>query len=580
MSKSHSNEQKQQTAKPSVETHVPQEEEQFEQGRIQVPTLGLGQSNTTPLKQSTMLRLQRTMGNAAAQRAIQRRKATTNTIAPPPVHSAPAGLIQREGNDYQTHIEGSTTAAADNAGNVAAGEASDHTLPSLDVDLDHAASRQAYFRNQMVSHLNTGMHGYYSDLRETHAYKTMEKQLNGYMKDIPAMTKANNAYNTFVPSANVAVKGMQRHFALQDQLGFEDDTNFENQMTPQQREALQKTIRDNPELLSRTQSVNQKQSELEQARTTLRGHMQGFAAIITGKAIKEVQKTITTNEGEQKKINDKIAKVAKIAGYVQKAATVAAAGAGALAPAAINTAMQDPAKVAAEAARDKTMDKIKSGAGHVNTATGHLATAVTVGMQLYYAKELKDFESKINQAKGELNELKALQAAQELESKLTKLEGAKQAFKNAVEAYDAAIEDRRVAMAAIGAKTDKALVGEKKMKGGSDFVSQVMLYMTSVRENRSLVKNGMDAGSTAKSEIQSARTQLSSHRGSGYQTNRTAYGTSYQYEKTGKDSKVLTKMWSLTLGWLDKAKIEKDLLDKQEASAAKVMGAAGRSGQY
>jgi hypothetical protein len=230
------------------------------------------------------------------------------------------------------------------------------------------------------------------------------------------------------------------------------------------------------------------------------------------------------------------------------------------------------------------MDTIKAGAGHVNTGAGYLAQGVTVAMQLYYAKELKDFESKITQATGELETLQATKAAAELKSKLTLLEQAKEEFKNAVTAYDAAIEDRRTAMAAIASETDKALVGAKGQQKGQDFVGQTLLYMASVRENRSLIGSAMSAGETAKSSIASARTQLGSHRSAEYQTNREAHGTTTRIEelgaKVGPDTEMLSKMSGLTVGWLDKAAVEKKLLDAQEVSAAKVMSAAGRSGAY
>ena len=493
-----------------------------------------------------------------------------------PVRSVSSGtvsrqVIQRKGPTYQSYIKGSASQKADTAGNVAAAGATENILPTIQVPLDHAASRQGFFRQKMVEHLNRGMRGYYGDLKETWAYQSMKTQLDGYIKDIPAMTAAASTYNSFVPNANLATRGMHKHTALQDSLGFDDETDFDKQLTGTQKEALKTAIHDNPALLL-TDSVVAKQEKLDGARTTLHGHLLGYSAIITGKAMKEVQGTITKNEKEQEEINKKIAKVAKIAGYVQKAATYAAAGAGALAKAG--------ASASAAASEASAAEMVKKGAGHVKKGAGHLATAVTVAMQLYYAKELKDFESKINQAKDELNSLKASKSASELASKLKKLEGAKKTYKSAVNEYDEAIQKRRVAMAALASKADEKLVGKKGQAGGQDFVGQVLLYMTSVRENRSLVGNGMTAGSEAKGEISKAMTQLR-HRSKSYQTNAEAHGTVRRVEgDRGPDAQAIYEMNRKTFDWLGKAKEDKDLLDKQEKSAAKVMAAAGQVGKY
>ena len=488
--------------------------------------------------------------------------------SPPAAHSRAKPLMVQRREDYQGSM-GATTYAADVAGNVAAAKAggtSEDILPTINIDLSYSAERQAFFRNKMVEHLNVGMHGYYGDLAKTYAYKSMKAQQDGYLGDVGPLSEASSAYNTFVPTANLAVKGITKHFALQDSLGFEDDADFENQLTGDQKDALKTAILEEPTLLSRTMSVTQKENELNKARGDLRGHLQGYSAIITGKAIAEVKGTVTENQAEQKKINDKIAKAVEIAGYVQKAAELAATGAGAMSKAAAGTLIKAP-------------KNLEEGAGMAATGAGHLGTAVKIGMELYYAKELKDFESKITQAQGDLETLGAIKAKQELTSKLTLLEAAKEGYKNAVDAYENAIQDRRQHMAALAADADKKLVGEKGATGDKDFVGQVMLYMVSVRESRSLISNAQRAGDPATKAVQAAMTQLR-HRSEPYQTNYESHGTIVRREPDGRDEKQLYEMNRNTRAWLGRAEVEKELLDKQEASAKKLMGSVGRGGNY
>jgi len=474
-------------------------------------------------------------------------------------------VIQRQSSDYQHNIiPNSLTQFADNKGNIAQNTNSVYILPTLNIPLDYATKRQNYFRNQILFHFNKGiiLHHDIDSLRKTYVFHSMKKQLDGYIKDVPVLTMANNAYNMFVPNANLALKGMLRHFTLQDILGFENNTNFEKQLTSKQKKELHKTIKNNPELLNHSNSVRQKQQELKAARTMLHAHLQGYEAIIINITMKERKKTVTKNKAEQKKINDKISKITRIASYIQTAITLAASGTKAL------TSTSTSSRI--------TFD-------NANKGVGILSKTISISMQLYHAKELRQFQSKIYQAIDELRTLKELASVHELESKLLKLNGIKETYINAIKAYENAIQDRRLHMIAIATQTDKTLLGKKYLNGvktKQDFISQTLLYMTSVRENRSLIQNAIDSGLTAKKVLKQANFQLYSHRNTGYQTNRLAYTSKKIFENEGPDWRVLKKMDKLTIEWIKKASYEKFFLEKQNSSAKRLMQKMGRGGDY
>lgn len=482
--------------------------------------------------------------------------------------------------DYSDQfIKGGAAEQANTFGeNAATGASQDASLmlPGLRVPLDYAEQRAAWFQQKMAEHKAKGMPGVYGDLENTHAYQTMLNQVKGYVRDTDALRHADDNYTLLVGPANTASKGITKQRAVQGQLGFEDDTDFEKQLTPQQSTALKKTMRDNPQLLAKTQAVELASKSFDDARKSLMGATQEFNAVLTGQVIGGLQAKLQESKDKKEEIEKKIEQVKKYVGYVEtglKVVAMAAAGGpgGVLAPG----GLLGESVAGGEAAPEGGIvtdwpEKVKGYAEKGEKMAGSAEGAVGTAMQLYYQKDLDALNGQITTISTEISVYQEVQAAQQIMGARLNFEAAASSFRTADEKYQAAIEDRRTSYLEIARMADASLNHGKEDKK-HDFVQQVLLYMETCREARSVVGNAQTSAGAASSSLDTA-TDSMQHRRDAYQTNNEASGTVELEEQVGPDEKVIQQMKALTKSWLKNADANKQKLDKQEQSAQKIMG--------
>lgn len=490
-------------------------------------------------------------------------------------------------SDAEQFMPAGTAAVSQEATAGAADSSKADKLPALTIDMSNVQARSDFMVAEMEKHLATGMHGYYGDLKNTWAYKSMKAQLDGYSTELVALPKAELAYNSFVAPANQAVDMYHRMEGIGERVGIDAEMDVSKLLTPQQQTALKNAYQAQPALLSALPSVENKRANFEAKRTALLGHAQSMQKVLIGDAVAQLNAKIKDSQDKKKEIEDKIKRVQEIAGYIQKGASIVAAGAGGVAAMggagsistftvfdSAGTTLQGTLETTSFA--DPTMGTIKSGAGHVGTGAGYLGTAAGIAMELYYAQDLQNLQAKIDSAAAMKDSLEGVSAAAQLDGIKLQFQAAKMEFELAANEYKDAVRDRQIAYAKIAADADKSREG-KAANGGKEDISEIMLYISSVRETFQTMRSGKSAGDTAKSAIDDAF-KATAHRSQGYQTNYEAHGTTQRVESTGgSDYRTLSKMSQSTSGWLAKYEVSIKTLEKQEQQAQRLMGGIGAS---
>ena len=298
-----------------------------------------------------------------------------------------------------------------------------------------------------------------------------------------------------------------------------------------------------------------------------------MAAILTRDVVKKLNSEINDATKEKKEIQEKIEKAEMIAKGIETVGSLMAGGAG------ISEAMH----------AHELAGKIGGAGDAVEAGGGVLGSIVGAGMTLYYEGQMRELDSKITAASGEIKGWGMATEALEPEGKKKLLKGHADAYKDAVQAYEDAIMDRRMAMAKIGAEGDKNN-NKGKPQGKQDNVdSAAMLWVESLMETKVMLDTGITAGNEAKGTIQSVSSQVSEHRNMTWEKIEDIWGNGpgNREGSSAPEIKALGTMGRLTDSWIRGATDLKARIDgavgnakPEEKGAAGTVAKAGFSGQF
>jgi len=400
--------------------------------------------------------------------------------------------------------------------------------------------------------------------------------LNNYIADANQLPKAEQAFNLFVPLANVAARSLVKADTVGAEMGVTTTTDVGARLSSKEKTALRSAMVS--EGLDSRDSVSLKSRNLGVTRNELKAATRDMATVLNDEVIKELRKDVASTTAEKEAIQAKIDKVARYIGYVETGASLIAGGAGALKGA-------TAAAEVAEGVADTTLDTIETGAGHAESGAGIAASVATMGMQLYYADQFAQLDAKIVRMKSEISGWESVNADNAIEAKHLRIKSANDAYRLAVDEYQAAIDGRRAEMARVGTAADKTV----DRRGRDQDASQTVLWMTTILEASSFTDSALQAGADAKTDIDATYSMLSSHRSfysdeGRWEKVEDIWGNGSQSEGTdGPDFKAVAHMRVLTENWLKTGGEMKAELDGAVGSAGEIgdtMKDSGYSGDY
>jgi hypothetical protein len=497
-------------------------------------------------------------------------------------------------DDYQNYMKGDTLAidviASDdasrvNAGNWKAGDsylkAEFGMLEAESVSLDFALGRQQFFRDELDRSARVGPGLPFMDhdsIAGSRAVASQKRMLSNYVEDANQIPKAEQAFNLFVPMANVAARSLVKADTVGHEIGVTTTTDIGERLTSKEKSALRSAMVS--EGLDSRDSVSLKARNLSVTRNELKAATRDMASVLNDEVITGLRGEMSKAAADKQAIQDKIDKVARVIGYVETGASLIAGGAGAL-----KSATGVAAAAADTGVADTSLDAVETGMGHVESGAGIAASVATMGMQLYYADEFARLDARITRLKGEVSTWEGVNAANSIEAKQLRIKAANDAYKLAVDEYGAAIDGRRAEMARVGAAADKKV----DRRGRDQDASQTVLWMTSILEATSFMDSALLAGNDAKTDIDATYSMLSSHRspysdpGGRWEKVEDIWENGSQLEPEGADFKGVQHMRVLTENWLKTGGEMKAELDNALGSGGDIsstMSDSGYSGDY
>jgi hypothetical protein len=481
--------------------------------------------------------------------------------------------------DYQNQMKGETL-QADKAGNQAAAEFSTVAgaagtptfglVPGGAIPLDHAIERQQYFRKEIERTVKEGPDVPFQDdesIKSSYVMKTQKEMLANYTSDINILPGADSAFNQFAPLANMAATAVAKTDQVGAQLQITTNDQTSQFLDAKHMKALKTAVV--AEKMDKTKSVTAAAGHVSAKRDGISRATNTLKVILNEQVITKLNAEITTATTGKEDIEKKIAKVVKWVGYAEKGAALIAGGAGALAGGTAATFVEATPALAGDA----TMGAVKTGAGYAEKGAGYAGKVVGEVMQLYYADQMRAFEATITGAKAEIAGWDMANAALALQAAMDGVKEAAKDYKGAVDAYHAALDDRRMHMAAAGSAADKA-AGGKDQKN-----SMAMLWISSVMESKTMLGAAMEAGTNATERMNDVGTQVSAHRNHGWAKIEDIWGQSGGADRTEAsgtaDLKALGMMRRTTQGWMAGAKEADGYLSKSVGDADKGTGEAG-----
>lgn len=465
-------------------------------------------------------------------------------------------------------------------------------LPSQEVRTDYARTREGQFRQ--LAEYTGGSSNPLGNGRgtETAAYRSQQRMMLNYGADVALIPEAQRDFSMLVPLANMAA----RSYAKTNSIGLQTDLNDvhgpELDTKDDHALAAASNATANGLALREQDSLAIASHEMMSARLTVVSASQGMAKVVADQAIAALSAELKDSTDKQAAIEAKIAKVTQIVGYLETAGTKLS-GAGEFVNNNIPGAPQPTEKETKEE-QDKSQRDLRSGtysgaesAGDaIATGGGYLTTAVSFGVQLYYADELNRIKLKIDQVQLQLDGEHQRSAKAAVAQAYTNFANAAAIYKLAVEKYEAKINDRRAAMAAIGAKADKLLdAGKPKKERGLDTdTSDAMLWTATVMETQSFLATAMEAGVAAKTTMDRVTGEVYQHRTAAWGTREDAYtGNNLPRSEglDGPDISVLRQMRDLTSWWMEGATDLKQAIDGvAEGQGAETLKKVGYTGDY
>ncbi len=478
--------------------------------------------------------------------------------------------VMRDALDYQKWIPAkSTTSEVDVAGNKASAKAGE--LPMAQIPTAFATSRANYFDRKLQELMKSDIPGVAkADLGSTNVAESLEKQKSGYLADVNAIENINAQYNDALPQANFAAKALARNLKLRASLGFssESKTVFQDNLDAKQQGALAASVKKHPDSLPGTQNLALLAKNVDSSRQKLNAAKLAYKNWVIGGVVAELNKALEEANAKKEEIEAEIKKATQIAGLVMKGVELVASGGTAIGKVGV--------EVEEGLVYNKTAAKIGEGAEYASKADGAVDALVEFGMTLYHQKDLDALNAQIKSATSSITAMHKCEAVNEAEKNAEALGGAISAYAAACGTLEQGVSDRRKAYAVLAKEADDSLAGGKK---GGDSVSQVMLYMSSVRETKSLLDGGLTGALAALGKIEGGRNTMSEHRSEGYWTAENFYGPQNVDDDQGPDQKAMSDLRDVLNAWIANAKDEKAVLDTQDASASTLMSSMG-SGNY
>ena len=472
---------------------------------------------------------------------------------------------QRIGTTSYRRVEGKWVKLAPKAG----------MLPEASASIDHALARQEFFRDQMVrtDHKWNSLPGVYGRGNKSWTYQQQAKMLANYIQDANDIPQANQQYAMFAPLANMAYRSLMKTDVAGRELGMTYKDDVADELDKKETKALNKTVSAAP--VYRGLSVSKASEDMYQARGDMVHASRTMANVLHSEVISKLRTRIKDAEEDKAEIQAKIARVSKIAGYIQTGASLVAGGAGKMST--LVPAVVDPSadKVPAPPPPNQ-FDKVKSGAESVKGGTGTLANIATMGMKLYYAEELEKLNAKIDADTTYIAQVASQQEANKLKNAHEAFKDKARAYRTAVTNFENALSDRRKQMALFGQQAGKS--GGK----GND-VENMMLWMTIVQESRAVLTAARTAGEKAHKDLSAINSSISKHRRTPYGFLEDVWSGKQRIEPKAADVQTIYQMRRLVQTWMEATVPFEQMLDEGvtgDGGIGKVMADAGYSGDY
>jgi hypothetical protein len=369
---------------------------------------------------------------------------------------------------------------------------------------------------------------------------------------------ANQDYALFVPAANAAVRAMHRTMMIQDYLpsthkkgqSFTKAVDEVNKHHKHKQGPMQQAIEKTTPAVG---LVRDARNEVQSATQAARAAAQDYQSLITRDALKALQKKVEDKEVDEQAIRAFEDKCKIVIGLIHKGMSFIPEVGG-----------------IADGALDKlapTPEDFGNAGDPADRASGPLAQV------LHEMEGLQDG----------MAHLGLLEQSQKAAAIMDRFQKAGDDYAAKWLALKSAIANQRVAYAKVGAGIDEvdAQAGKKGDRG-----SELMLYMSAVRETNLMVEMGRKEGETAKASLTAAKKGISSHTafagGGGYDSRwQDGMGGDPTYEDTPYSvTTPLMKALGLTRGWLKDSKQLGDQLHDLEKDADKALDKFGADGGY
>ena len=448
------------------------------------------------------------------------------------------------------------------------------------IDTAHTAKRAEYFQ-RLAEHTGTQRNPLGNGpATETAAYRSQKAMAANFTEDLAShLPRAVRDYNLFVPMANMAARSFQKTNEVADWMGFNENSGPDLNLKDRNALAKAGAGTDRQGMLTQSGSLNLAARNMMSARMAIRSATEGITATVESDGMRELNEQLSKATDQKSEIKATIANVQKYVGYIETLGSVVAGGAG-FVHNHLSPGKASPTLEADEIdLRSEGVQKTQKGGEHTATGAGYLSKAVAFGVELYHSKELQQLETKIDVISTMLSRHHATQAAAKVTQAKQDLQKAVHDYALAMDAYQAAINDRRMAMAAIGANADKRI----NRKGDSD-ISDAMLYTTTIMETQSFLQVAFEAGEQAKATLHSTAAAVNAHRDQYWGILTDAYGPDNTPRKEGRggpDVSALNRMRLLVDWWFEGATEVKEVVDRVANSQGEsVLEMAGYTAEY
>jgi uncharacterized protein DUF4157 len=366
----------------------------------------------------------------------------------------------------------------------------------ISVSTDYTLQQAERKVQQMDSFRNADIPFVY-DNQEHYAYKKLAELRQEYVDDVSRIGLAQGAFNDFVVPGTLANKSTAQFRRLQFELGFTDESDPAEDLSPRERKALAKKLDER-----KIRELNSKVSSTQQTVQGLRKEILGTAHNLHAAAAKRAgilaAEAKSAAEDEKKKIDDKIAAVksaAETAGAVVEAVSFAGFGA----PGAIAKIGEGGAS-----ALEGGLELGSKGTSAVGAVAEFIMTEV-------YKQDIQKAKQKIELARA------AGEAATRLDAEFSstgftlQLEGQVDQLSGAMEALATALKARKSYFEELAAETERA-TGQRP--GGN--VSQFLALVSQANETKSQIETAKSSASSGLGVMNSQISAMASHRGYAY----------------------------------------------------------------